>query len=178
MKPVLALVALFFVLVGTILLRAGLADPSSGMPRATVTAPLAEVRFDRGNKIGHFVELRLEGVDETWHVTRLERAEGLEERLRAALRPGVPLSVTSVERDPDAWTTPEGVPLTALELRRGEEVLLDSRTFETLFGLFIGLAVPLAGGLGILAGVGLLLLAVLGGRRGGPRPARGHGLAA
>ena len=160
MTKTLRLVALLFCVLGGFLLRIGLADPNADVPKPVRTGTVAAVEFGEARTLGRFMTVTLEGDPERFQVTLLGRVAGLEERLRERVQPGASVSIAAVVRDPKNWATPDGVPLPILALQRGDEVLIDSATFETRFGRMARGAAPVAGAIAVLLGVALFALSV------------------
>ncbi|MEZ6016657.1 MAG: hypothetical protein R3F49_16180 [Planctomycetota bacterium] len=158
MVSILRAVALVFVLAGGLMLKIGLTDPTDRAHLLTLTAPVASVQFDAAAKIGRFVTVSLEGSEERFRCAHLGNVPGLEERLQARLVPGVEATVRFVERRSGGWGVPEGRALPIYELSVAGERLLSNELFETSFGRFLGVAVPVLGALGALFGAALLAL--------------------
>jgi len=158
MTRTLRLIAILFCAVGALMLRASLADPNADVPKPVRTAPVAAVEFGAAQKLGRFMTVTLEGDPERFQASRLERAPGLEERLRARVEVGATVSIAAVVRNAQSWATPEGVPLPILELRRDGEVLLDETLFRSPLGELARRAVPILGGIFVLFSLGLLAL--------------------
>lgn len=160
-RAVLAGVGLVFVAAGALILTLGAHDPRERSGTVVHRGPIASLSVVDSQKMGRLATLRIEGVDKDFVRTDLARAAGVEERLVALHGAGAEVALTSV----DLRRVDPAVPAAVLELRAGDELVLEDAMWDGPLRGVLRVAAPAAGGLGLLVGLGLLALAL----RGAPR---------
>lgn len=157
---VIRLVALVFIMAGTLVYWVSANASSAVFDRVTHKMPLASVRFAETQKLGHTLTLELVGRPGSYQVNYLGKVEGLEARLKERLQEGTVVELESVVRPSDGEFARLSIPLAILELREGGELLFDQEMFSGHDWL-----VPVARGIGGLLAAGGLLLLVLSFRK-------------
>lgn len=160
-RAVLAGVGLVFVAAGALILAAGSHDPRERSGTEVHRGPIAALTIVDTKKAGRLATLRVAGVDKDFTRADLARVAGVEERLVALHGAGTEVALTSV----DLRRVDPAVPAAVLELRAGDQLVLEDAMWDGPLPGILRVAAPAAGALGLLVGLGLLAAALRGAAR-------------